>query len=194
MRESFDPLGGVRAGVGREASGSTPRPIVSMSSRPAIPWRVCAPAEPASASPAEEKFTMKAAPQASLFQRMGKPCLAGCLITGVHPSHFSYYRSATAHTPAVHRRIGGRRKQVTGAVQARNAEAGGSGRAATCPLRQEHQCAPALGRVFSGVSDLPECGFRVKQRGSCEKYGRSRLGRHDRARFCSALCWLEGPR
>ena len=45
----------------------------------------CAPAEPASASPAEEKFTMKAAPQPSLFQRMGKPCLAGCLTTGVHP-------------------------------------------------------------------------------------------------------------
>ena len=46
----------------------------------------CAPAEPASASPAEEKFTMKAAPQPSLFQRMGKPCLAGCLTTGVHPT------------------------------------------------------------------------------------------------------------
>ena len=29
----------------------------------------CSPAEPASASPAEEKFTMKAAPQASFFQR-----------------------------------------------------------------------------------------------------------------------------
>ena len=28
---------------------------------------------------------MKAAPQPSLFQRMGKPCLAGCLTTGVHP-------------------------------------------------------------------------------------------------------------
>ena len=33
-------MGGVRAGVGREARGSTPRPIVSMSSRPAIPRRV----------------------------------------------------------------------------------------------------------------------------------------------------------
>ena len=43
------------------------------------------PPEPASASPAEQKFTMKAAPQPSLFQRMGKPCLAGCLTTGVHP-------------------------------------------------------------------------------------------------------------
>ena len=40
------------------------------------------PPEPASASPAEQKFTMKAAPQPSLFQRMGKPCLAGCLTTG----------------------------------------------------------------------------------------------------------------
>ena len=28
---------------------------------------------------------MKAAPQPSLFQRMGKPCLAGCLTVGVHP-------------------------------------------------------------------------------------------------------------
>ncbi len=46
----------------------------------------CAPAEPASASPAEEKFTMKAAPQPTLFQRMGKPCLTGCLTAGVHPS------------------------------------------------------------------------------------------------------------
>ena len=27
---------------------------------------------------------MKAAPQPSLFQRMGKPCLAGCLTVGVH--------------------------------------------------------------------------------------------------------------
>ena len=45
------------------------------------------PPEPASASPAEQKFTMKAAPQPSLFQRMGKPCLAGCLTTGVHPTH-----------------------------------------------------------------------------------------------------------
>ena len=44
------------------------------------------PPEPASASPAEQKFTMKAAPQPSLFQRMGKPCLAGCLTTGVHPT------------------------------------------------------------------------------------------------------------
>ena len=44
----------------------------------------CAPAALASASPVEEKFTMKAAPQPSLFQRMGKPCLAGCLIVGVH--------------------------------------------------------------------------------------------------------------
>ena len=43
------------------------------------------PPEPASASPAEQKFTMKAAPQPSLFQRMGKSCLAGCLTTGVHP-------------------------------------------------------------------------------------------------------------
>ncbi len=43
------------------------------------------PPEPASASPAEQKFTMKAAPQPSLFQRMGKPCLAGCFTTGVHP-------------------------------------------------------------------------------------------------------------
>ena len=33
----------------------------------------CAPAEPASASPAEEKFTMKAAPQPTLFQRMSLP-------------------------------------------------------------------------------------------------------------------------
>ena len=46
----------------------------------------CAPAEPASASPAEQKFTMKAAPQPSFFQRMGKPGLAGCLTVGVHPS------------------------------------------------------------------------------------------------------------
>ena len=44
------------------------------------------PPEPASASPAEQKFTMKAAPQPSLFRRMGKPCLAGCLTVGVHPS------------------------------------------------------------------------------------------------------------
>ena len=46
----------------------------------------CAPAEPASASPAEQKFTMKAAPQPSFFQRMGKPGLAGCLTVGVHPT------------------------------------------------------------------------------------------------------------
>ena len=44
----------------------------------------CAPAEPASASPAEQKFTMKAIPRPSFFQRMGKPCLAGCLTSGVH--------------------------------------------------------------------------------------------------------------
>ena len=44
------------------------------------------PPEPASASPAEQKFTMKAAPQPSLFRRMGKPCLAGCLTVGVHRS------------------------------------------------------------------------------------------------------------
>ncbi len=44
----------------------------------------CSPAEPASASPAEEKFTMKAAPQASFFQRTGKTCLAACLTVGVH--------------------------------------------------------------------------------------------------------------
>ena len=42
------------------------------------------PPEPVSASPAEQKFTMKAAPQPSLFQRMGKPCLTGCLTAGVH--------------------------------------------------------------------------------------------------------------
>ena len=30
---------------------------------------------------------MKAAPQPSLFQRMGKPCLAGCLTVGVHRTH-----------------------------------------------------------------------------------------------------------
>ena len=30
--------------------------------------------------------TMWALIQPSLFQRMGKPCLAGCLTTGVHPS------------------------------------------------------------------------------------------------------------
>ena len=44
----------------------------------------CAPAEPASASPAEQKFTMKAIPRPSFFQRMGKPCLAACLTSGVH--------------------------------------------------------------------------------------------------------------
>ena len=42
------------------------------------------PPEPVSASPAEQKFTMKAAPQPSLFRRMGKPCLTGCLTAGVH--------------------------------------------------------------------------------------------------------------
>ena len=47
----------------------------------------CAPAEPASASPAEQKFTMKAIPRPSFFQRMGKPCLAGCLTSGVHRGH-----------------------------------------------------------------------------------------------------------
>ncbi len=47
-------------------------------------WAGCAPAEPASASPAEQKFTMKAIPRPSFFQRMGKPCLAGCLTSGVH--------------------------------------------------------------------------------------------------------------
>ena len=46
----------------------------------------CAPAEPASASPVEKKFTMKAAPQASFFQRTGKTCLAGCLTVGGHCS------------------------------------------------------------------------------------------------------------
>ena len=47
-------------------------------------WAGCAPAEPASASPAEQKFTMKAIPRPNFFQRMGKPCLAGCLTSGVH--------------------------------------------------------------------------------------------------------------
>ena len=46
------------------------------------------PPQPASASPAKQKFTMKAAPQPSLFQRMGKPCLAGCLTTGAHAKQF----------------------------------------------------------------------------------------------------------
>ena len=50
----------------------------------------CSPAEPASASPAEEKFTMKAAPQASFFQRTGKTCLAGCLTVGVHYGNVAY--------------------------------------------------------------------------------------------------------
>ena len=50
----------------------------------------CAPAEPASASPAEQKFTMKAIPRPSFFQRMGKPCLAGCLTSGVHRGNLTY--------------------------------------------------------------------------------------------------------
>ena len=44
----------------------------------------CAPAEPASASPTGSKLTMTGTPQPSLFQRMGKPCLASCLTSGVH--------------------------------------------------------------------------------------------------------------
>ena len=44
----------------------------------------CAPAEPASASPAGRQSTMMGALQPSFFQRMGKPCLAGCLTSGVH--------------------------------------------------------------------------------------------------------------
>ena len=31
---------------------------------------------------------MKAVPQPSLFQRMGKPCLPGCLTPGVHRNSF----------------------------------------------------------------------------------------------------------
>ena len=53
----------------------------------------CSPAEPASASPAEEKFTMKAAPQASFFQRTGKTCLAGCLTVGVQRDQSRLYIS-----------------------------------------------------------------------------------------------------
>ena len=45
--ESFDPMGGVRAGVGPQSERLTPRPIVSMSFRPVIPLAGCAPAEPA---------------------------------------------------------------------------------------------------------------------------------------------------
>ena len=40
MGKSFDPMGWVCAGVGREADRFTPRPIVSMSFQLAIPWRV----------------------------------------------------------------------------------------------------------------------------------------------------------
>ena len=51
----------------------------------------CSPAEPASASPAGREFTMRTAPQPSIFERMGTTCLAGCLNSGVHrgelPSH-----------------------------------------------------------------------------------------------------------
>ena len=54
------------------------------------------PPEPVSASPAEQKFTMKAAPQPSLFQRMGKPCLTGCLTAGVHRSYFVDNRKLAA--------------------------------------------------------------------------------------------------
>ncbi len=44
----------------------------------------CAPPEPASASPAGKPSTMTGVLQPSSFQRMGKPCLAGCLTSGVH--------------------------------------------------------------------------------------------------------------
>ena len=44
----------------------------------------CAPAEPASASPAGKHSTRTGVLQPSFFQRMGKPCLAGCLTSGVH--------------------------------------------------------------------------------------------------------------
>ena len=44
----------------------------------------CSPAEPASASPADEEFTMRAVPQPTIFQQMGKTCLPACLTSGVH--------------------------------------------------------------------------------------------------------------
>ena len=46
MGKSFDPMGWACAGVGREAHGSTPRPIVSMSFQLAVPWRVTLPQSP----------------------------------------------------------------------------------------------------------------------------------------------------
>ena len=46
MGKSFDPMGWGCAGAGREADGSTPRPIVSMSFQLAIPWRVALPQSP----------------------------------------------------------------------------------------------------------------------------------------------------
>ncbi len=58
------------------------------------------PPEPVSASPAEQKFTMKAAPQPSLFQRMGKPCLTGCLTAGVH-RNFPFRPLAVQATPSI---------------------------------------------------------------------------------------------
>ena len=76
MRESFDPMGGVRAGVGREAS-RLHAPIASvclMSSRVGYSSAGWSPPEPASASPAEQKFTMKAAPQPrAFFSEWGNP-------------------------------------------------------------------------------------------------------------------------
>ena len=45
---------------------------------------VCSLGDPASASPADEEFTMRAAPQPTMFQRMGKTCLPACLTSGVH--------------------------------------------------------------------------------------------------------------
>lgn len=44
----------------------------------------CSPAEPASASPADEEFTLRAVPQPTIFQQMGKTCLPACLTSGVH--------------------------------------------------------------------------------------------------------------
>ena len=67
------------------------------------------PPEPVSASPAEQKFTMKAAPQPSLFQRMGKPCLTGCLTAGVHRNLVvtrADFR-ILGHTPAAGEAAGG---------------------------------------------------------------------------------------
>ena len=44
----------------------------------------CAPAEPASASPAGNQLTMTGTPQPSFFQRTGTTSLANCLTSGVH--------------------------------------------------------------------------------------------------------------